>query len=1081
MDAPPPPTAADLSAVFDKITPANTRSTLDGPIAVAVLVLAALLGSFAATNSDLWLHLASGRLVVGGQFPSSPDPFSANEGATWINHAWFLDLLLYFAYKLAGGAALVAAKAMLVVLLAGILLLVRRPKGGALAPAAMTTLVLLAISPLLLLRSTVGSYVLFAALVLILHRWPLVRIGRAAAERFWPFPATVGGLFVVWVNTDGGFVFGLLLLAVWTIGAIFQRGLPVGEVTDDPGEAGHTPVVLAAALAAALIGCLINPYHIHAFRLPTELTALTLPPGFRGEKYFEPYYRSAFSKAHVTLVGPVAAGAFYLLFPLGLASFAVNIGGWRWRRVLAWVVFAWLGASFWRLTPYFAIVCGPAIVLNLQAYLARRRAAWVEKPNFRAEHLRKFFGVAGRVGLLLALLALLVLAWPGWLGSDAAPSRQVVWRADPDPTSERLANRLAGWYESGALKPGESRGFHLQPDFGFYCAWFCPPEKSLFDSRLTAPPAVVADYLAAQRAMTALADPPGPDHPGSPDPLLRKLGVTHAVLGGPGVLTPPPLVAGGLGWAVFTDPGRWPVWAITGQGVICGWRDPARRGPDRFASLRLDPIRMAVGDLVEKVPEPPADFPRPSPPSIWDPFRLPPAPPSPEAYEAGLWLSYRNATVHRARVAIPLGQTVSRLGLLAPTGVPDLAGQLSNWNLQWQVAWRQSAEGRAGRAAGILAVRACRRAIRANPNHPEAFGRLAQAYGDLDIDPAIGPIQLITAARQALTRLAVVPGRRTALQEELALHDQLLKLYPQTVIPVPDVRAQPRDLMLESLKAFVDTAIRLGPNAAAVSSPEGLKQFEADLRRYQKSLEELQADVHRRTDEYENRASKYPPPIRARIACQFGLAKEGLAVLQAAEPGTLDTPAIVLMANLLLLTGQAEDARELLQPIHLEEVQGELQRQLRFLNVQTAAALGDYDTAIEQAAAMLPIFPRPPDAERAAIQVLQNLYFADMGPAHPLTRALTMPLWGGLWQADGQPVVVGRRALFGDFMILDSTILGLKHYGDWLVRQGLLALEQGDPALSHQRFIEAVGPAAPRLWFDDRPLAIAWLEVWPPK
>src|SRR5205085_4864987 len=125
--------------------------------------------------------------------------------------------------------------------------------------------------------------------------------------------------------------------------------------------------------------------------------------------------------------------------------------------------------------PYFALVGGPAVVLNVQEFLARKRAAAREResaapPPVGAPALSRSraLAVLARAGLLLALLILLALAWPGWLGPDArtlAPSRRVAWRADPDPTLRRLATRLAGWYTAGKLREGEARGFHLQPDF----------------------------------------------------------------------------------------------------------------------------------------------------------------------------------------------------------------------------------------------------------------------------------------------------------------------------------------------------------------------------------------------------------------------------------------------------------------------------------------------------------------------------------------------------------------------------------------------------------------------------------------
>src|SRR5205814_1742477 len=143
-------------------------------------------------------------------------------GATWVNQGWLFDLFMYLLYR-PGGAALVAARTGLVIAMAAVLLaLRRRPTSGGLAPAAATTLALLAASPQFVLRSAMASYLLFAVLLLILHR----RLGPSGR---WQLPLAVGVLFLLWVNLDGGFVFGLLLLAAWIVGAVLQQRFPLGD------------------------------------------------------------------------------------------------------------------------------------------------------------------------------------------------------------------------------------------------------------------------------------------------------------------------------------------------------------------------------------------------------------------------------------------------------------------------------------------------------------------------------------------------------------------------------------------------------------------------------------------------------------------------------------------------------------------------------------------------------------------------------------------------------------------------------------------------------------------------------------
>ena len=141
-----------------KLTPerfAIEARRLDRALVVVVLVLAFFAGSFAATNSDLWLHLATGRLIAEGKYQSGHDPFAfTTAGQHWVNHSWLADWLLYRLAQAGGGpeasvggALLVLARAVLITVLAGLLLAMRRPGHGAWLPAICTLLAVVALLP----------------------------------------------------------------------------------------------------------------------------------------------------------------------------------------------------------------------------------------------------------------------------------------------------------------------------------------------------------------------------------------------------------------------------------------------------------------------------------------------------------------------------------------------------------------------------------------------------------------------------------------------------------------------------------------------------------------------------------------------------------------------------------------------------------------------------------------------------------------------------------------------------------------------------------------------------------------------
>jgi hypothetical protein len=1055
------------------------RSLLDGALALAVLALAFLVASFPAANADLWLHLASGRLVAHGDFPFGRDPFSALDPApAWTNHAWLADLLLYALYQVGGGAALVVAKAVLVTLLAGVLLRLRRPGGSLGLPAAATGLVVLALMPALVLRPAVVSYLLFAVLLVLLHRRP-----RGAAR--WRLPLAVGVLFALWVNLDGGALAGLLLLALWLVGGLLQRAAPLGAA-DDPVEEPHPPAALALALAAALAGCLVSPYLYRTFTLPSEFAPLSraLPDALRRDPLFEALFRSPFSRLWWLQTGPVAAVAYYLLLGLGLASFALNTGGWRWPRVLAWLAFVWLSSTYWRLLPYFAVLAGPVLVLNVQAFAARRAAAQTQPLPPSAVHARAFLAGTGRVLALAVGLVLLALAWPGWLGGgDAAAraARRVGWHVAPDPTQERLAKRLAGWYDVGLLRRDEARGLHISPEFAYYCAWFCPAEKAVFDTRLTAlakvtGKKVIGDVVNLRKDLLAQAAPPGRDpaeRPPVPDDLLRDYGITHLVAAGRVALE------GGLARVLFAEPGRWPVWAIEGRGVIAGRRDPARPGDDPYPNLRLDPVWLAVGTGAAKLPPPPEGFPPPPPePSLWQSYRFGPPQVPTEAYEAALWMVYREMTDRRFNRAVLPWQVVTALGRGAPLWLPDLI----TWRLDPRVLtapWQHSPDGRAARAAGLLAVRAARRATRAGPDAYEGYLRLAEAYGGLESDAGLRRLQQVAALRQALERL---PLARAAGQptdpDEFHVQDLLFNLYRQSAVPLSN-NTPPGDLMLEArerqAELFPLVVTRLPAPASAQEAEARAKALDEQYKKLQQDTDNLRREVKRRRDDLENAAAKLQPPDRAVLACRYGLAREALAALRDIDPQALNNPnaaanLLHLTLELMLLAGDAEGARTLLLSDKLSPVTvlpPMFQPAFRALHVRAAAALGDYGAALNHLADSLRTFPRA--AGPVLAEALLTLIAPDVLPGQPLTRVLTSPYWGGLW-LDPQR----RQFRPGAVEQLYGAVI---QQSDLRAQAGLLALEQGDVVRARQELTQALATAGP-FPFNLRAAALDWLELF---
>src|SRR4051794_26335178 len=110
MPAPPP-----------EVSPAVRARVrfLDGTLLVLLLAFAFLCASFKATNPDLLMHLATGRLITEGNYKFGSDPFTFTSQGTWVNNAWLFDLGAYLVHSIPpAGVVLVVLKALLVALTA---------------------------------------------------------------------------------------------------------------------------------------------------------------------------------------------------------------------------------------------------------------------------------------------------------------------------------------------------------------------------------------------------------------------------------------------------------------------------------------------------------------------------------------------------------------------------------------------------------------------------------------------------------------------------------------------------------------------------------------------------------------------------------------------------------------------------------------------------------------------------------------------------------------------------------------------------------------------------------------------------
>ncbi len=997
--------------------------------AVFVCALAGLLASTPAHNSDLWLHLAAGRTLVRGEVPRGVDPFaSTTAGVYWANPSWLADAAMYGAYQLGEGRALVVVKCLLVALLAGLFFRFRRPGTWAASLAPVAAAAVLAIGPWLLLQPVLLSLLGVVLTLYLLERPALLdgEAARRATRRRW----LLVPLFALWANLDAWFLLGPALVGLYALGSLVARS----------GESARERRQLFALTALGIAACLLTPYNYHTFAWPTPLglshaeQALMHDPIGQG-LVIAPFAARGAAPAFASPGG----WAYCLLLAAGAASFVLSGRALRPGRLLAWLALAALSLYQARAIPFFAVAAGPILALNLQD-----RARPME-----TSHRIAILSRVLRYSSPCLLLGLLVVAWPGWL--QPAPYQPRGWAAEPDGSLVRLADRLEKWRADDDFSP-DRFALTLSPEGANQLAWLCPAEKGFLDSRWPLFDRVADDFVRMRRCLLE-SEGPGPDP--ALDRLLGAYRVDRIIVYDPNwdrtTRAYRCLLSAGDGWDLLAVEGGATVFArrpVTGPS-----RPPAF--DYRQAAYRPERDQLAPRNA-PRAPEPPGRF---------GAFTRARDDRSPDRAEAALYLidfdreAERGSTLLGAQWLVahaagligsapgcePAGTASALAVRLELTPLPPAAGQetAAGRPAADELAWGfLAAHGRGPPEPLLLAVRAARRALSANPDDAGAFLLLGEAYlrlarqtRELAWRAALPELAAVRRA-QAHSALEQAALLNPDLDEPHALLAQLYSEEGQTDRALDHARARVRIAEQE--------AAGRGPGAAAAADRLPALRSDRD------ALEDV---VRRAQKVYATNAEGLADPSqvanRARLASRHGLSRQALEMLLASHPDIFGKYGTQLLLELMLQAGLAYDVRAGMVPGQ-ETVLG--YAPYHWLRAQAAAACGDYEGA---------------DAELDKLSEEARRVATAPGRAEPVravvasrvaAAVLARPPYGS-----GPPGLAAAVFQQNDSLRPLGLPAGLlRREADLQVLRGLLALECGaaDDARRHFR-------AALELWGDD--------------
>jgi tetratricopeptide (TPR) repeat protein len=1042
-------------------------------LVLLVSVLAFLLASFPARNSDLWMHLANGRLLAHGELSSGTD--LRDPPGSQVNRSWLYDLLGYGLYSVVAGegdsglrldlakGSLVLCKALLVVGLALVLLRLSRAGPRWWLPVFCTMLALLAMGTRLLLQPVTVSY-LFLALALwfvrdreprLLGGWGVHRRttqppnnpNTEPPSRLPPWPLFV--LFVVWVNVDSWFVLGLGTVALVWLGQVLDEAFGAAR----PQGAWRVSLLhrgLCFALLAA--ACLLNPAHVHAFALPPELG-------------WFPYWD------YLTRVKLNVAGLAYVpLLGLGLLSFALDLRGWRWQRFLPWLALAVLSALQVRTVPFFAVVAGPVLAWNLQEFFARgfETGRW-QTPAWRRTILE------GRVLTAVLVLILPVCAWPGWLQLPPFEPRQ--WAVETPPSLEKGAATTSRWLREEKFGP-QPRGLHLSAETAHAFAWFCPEAKGLRDDRLAGAVRGEQDGDAEARAGW--------------NERMRAAGINHVILYDPD----PGRLCATMN-RLLEDPQQWPLLYVEGYLAVFGWRDPVRstaRAADPFRGQQLDLNYLAFHPPEDKKAPPKPSDREPEERQWWEAFWKPTPRRPINQDEANLHLFHadalRKSAPGRHQLAWESRQAAALVGAAGgwagPVGLLDAGLRLTLLRPQSPKRGRRfdTLPGLDQLAQGLrqqfalerddtppallyLAVRAARRALAVNPNDAQAYLVLGESYLMLlhstreRVWGAPSHLPKLAELRRAQASAAL--NQAVALKPDYAqAHLSLYKLYAEMGY---------LDLTLEHLRTYLKLIQEAGP-PAGVSA----EQFHEQEVASEEELSLLAKEVENRTIRYAVTSAGWKVVDRAFEAWRLGLAGKARDLLLESNIAAFGPRGMELELELLLRTGRPKDVWKWSGELSSED-KAKLGMSYSWLRAEALAASGDYALAREECTLLSQSLASGPRGQ--AVQFREVIALA-VGQAvldeQPVGKSVASLLWRAYSPGFGRLAFTSRVMGLGQSLRLEANVTVLR---------GLFTLEEGDADEAEIAFREALvlwkdaaaAASGSGLDFEGRALAQGCLEL----
>ena len=312
---------------------------------VYVFAYAFFFAALPLNDGDFWWHLKTGEYILQTHSIPKTDLFSfTNYGRPWVAHEWLSETIFYVIDSRLGVSALIIIFAFLIAFAFWIAF--KRSESHPLIGGVAILLAVWSVLPTLGVRPRAFTLLLSSVYLALLSRY----VNRNGREIWWLVP-----LMALWVNLHGGFLLGLVLIALTIVGML----LDAWANRENFKSAWLRTKTLRWVLAGSLLAGCLNPQGLWIYKFPFEIFLSPVQQQLVDDWLSPNFHR------------PETA-PLLLLICLTIAALALSPKRVRMSELLLFLSTLYMTLKSQRHMAILALVAGPLMADYLQNWITAR-------------------------------------------------------------------------------------------------------------------------------------------------------------------------------------------------------------------------------------------------------------------------------------------------------------------------------------------------------------------------------------------------------------------------------------------------------------------------------------------------------------------------------------------------------------------------------------------------------------------------------------------------------------------------------------------------------------------------------------